>query len=72
MGHKQIGRSQENVRKRRWGEDIFFDPRMNRGSFDNVNNLGKVNLDTCKQLVAIRSWVGGNEVPQTKFSCPQR
>ncbi|KAJ4860798.1 hypothetical protein T069G_05786 [Trichoderma breve] len=31
------------------------------GTFDSVNNLGKVDLDTYKQLVAIRSWVNGNE-----------
>ncbi|KAL6695898.1 hypothetical protein J3F84DRAFT_407903 [Trichoderma pleuroticola] len=40
-------------------EDVFFDRNMNRGVFDNFNNLGEVNLDTYKQLVTIRPWVDG-------------
>ncbi|KAL6787895.1 hypothetical protein J3E68DRAFT_440301 [Trichoderma sp. SZMC 28012] len=46
--------------KSKRGEDIFFDPNMNSGVFDNVNNLAEVNLDTYKQLVTIRPWVDGN------------
>ncbi|KKO97686.1 hypothetical protein THAR02_10215 [Trichoderma harzianum] len=46
--------------KHKRGEDIFFDPNMKREVFDNVNNLGEVNMDTYKQLVTIRPWVDEN------------
>ncbi|KAK4083566.1 uncharacterized protein Triagg1_1228 [Trichoderma aggressivum f. europaeum] len=62
--HNLVTDKLENLKKmfgnRKRGQNIFFDPNRNRGVFDNVDDLGEVNLDTYKQLVTIRPWVDGN------------
>ncbi|UKZ77173.1 hypothetical protein TrVFT333_004892 [Trichoderma virens FT-333] len=62
-------RSPSEVRK---GEDIFFNPKKNRGAVDDANNLRNVKLDTYKKLVAIRPWVDGNGNVEDQVLVPPR
>ncbi|OIW30487.1 hypothetical protein CONLIGDRAFT_679269 [Coniochaeta ligniaria NRRL 30616] len=45
--------------KRHKGEDVIFNPELNRGSVEDVDNLESVDLESYKQLVTIRQWFDG-------------
>lgn len=45
--------------KRHRGEDVIFNPDLNRGSVEDAYNMGSVDLESYRQLITIRQWSDG-------------
>ncbi|KAB5546850.1 hypothetical protein GE09DRAFT_193041 [Coniochaeta sp. 2T2.1] len=58
--------------KRHKGENVIFNPALNRGSVEDVHNLDSVDMESYKQLITIRQWSdGAGETPMEELKAPE-